>query len=174
MENVEGSAQPRGPRSKALRLLVWIILAGVLVTFLLLFYASSPDPRCASLLALSDSEPTIQLPTNCALITDAPVDDMTKYLEIERKRRGLIFKAWVKCQPSKENQVPGLAFARDPHWIPSYVPLTYQFRRTIVIFPFARPIPEGSPITAEVCLMPRRKYISQIAGQCDGKFSVWK
>jgi hypothetical protein len=27
---------------------------------------------------------------------------------------------------------------------------------------------------AEVCLMPWRKYISQIVGQCDGKFTVWK
>jgi hypothetical protein len=99
---------------------------------------------------------------------------MTSYLENERQQRGLIFKTWIICTSS--SQMPNLApnFEHDQRWLPSYRPLAYQYRRRVVILPYAQPIPKGSPVIAEVCLMPRRKYILQFAGQCNGKFAVWK
>jgi hypothetical protein len=62
----------------------------------------------------------------------------------------------------------------DSHWLPSYVPGTYQFRRTVIIVPYAQPTPQRSPVIAEVCLMPWGKYFSQLAGQCNGKYKVWR
>jgi len=62
----------------------------------------------------------------------------------------------------------------DDHWLPSYVPGTYEFRRTVIIVPYRQPAPQGSPVIAEICLMPWRRYVSQIIGQCDGKYSVWR
>lgn len=58
--------------------------------------------------------------------------------------------------------------------MPSYAPRTYQFRRTVIILPYAQSVPKGSTVVAEVCLMPWRRYVSQIAGQCAGKFAAWK
>jgi hypothetical protein len=101
-------------------------------------------------------------------------DDTVKYLEKERTARGLIFKEWITCRKVGQFQGAGLAFMDDPHWLPSYVPGTYQYRRTVIIGPYAQPIPQGSPVVAAVCLKPWRQYLSQIAGQCDGKFSIWK
>jgi hypothetical protein len=42
----------------------------------------------------------------------------------------------------------------DPRWFPSYVPRTYQFRRTILKSLYAYPVPRGSAVLAEVALMP--------------------
>jgi hypothetical protein len=65
-------------------------------------------------------------------------------------------------------------FVRDSRWLPSYVPQTYEFRRTVIILPYSRVTAGPSSVVAMVCLMPMRKYVSLIAGQCDGKFAVWK
>ena len=95
---------------------------------------------------------------------------MVKYLEKERVGRNLIFKEWIRCEGVPAG---GFAFADDPRWLPSDVPGTYQFRRTVIIVAYARPIPQGSEVVAEVCVMPWRKYLRQIMGECDGKFAVW-
>jgi hypothetical protein len=158
-----------------LRLLGSFLVGGVLILILLIFFPLwPPDPRCAALLALPEEDVVIRLPANCTLSADVPADDMVKYLENERKRRGLVFKKWITCKTSSQTPKAVFDFDHDPRWLPSYVPLTYQFRRIVVILPYARPIPEGSPVVAQVCLMPRRRYISQIAGECNGKFAVWK
>lgn len=34
--------------------------------------------------------------------------------------------------------------------------------------------PQSSPVVAEICLIARQGYVSQLAGQCDGKFSIWR
>lgn len=115
-----------------------------------------------------------QVFSHCFQVTEVPPDNMVKYLENERNRRGLVFKKWITCKTASQTATPSFALEQDPRWLPSYVPGTCQFRRTVVILPHARPVPEGSPVVAEVCLMPRRRYVSEIAGQCDGKFSVWK
>jgi len=96
---------------------------------------------------------------------------MERYLERERFARNLIFKEWIACRGVP---VAGFTFADDPRWLPSYVPGTFQFRRMVIIVPYARPVPQGSEVVAEVCVMPWRKYLRQIVGEYKGKFSVWK
>jgi hypothetical protein len=147
-------------------LVVCVLVVGVLILFPSLF-----DPTCASLLARSEEEVVISLPANCARSRNVASDDIVKYLEQERNGRGLRFHEWITC---REVPAGGFAFMNDPHWLPSYVPGTYQFRRTVMIVSYAQPNPQGSSIVAEVCLMPWWNYIRQIAGKCDGKFSVWK
>jgi hypothetical protein len=61
------------------------------------------------------------------LTTDASADQVVKYLENERKQRGLVFKAWIRCKPSSQTQTTEFAFTHDPRWLPSYVPGAYQF-----------------------------------------------
>lgn len=136
--------------------------------------SARPDSDCAALLALPEDETAIPLPSGCLLTSATPVDEMIQYLEKERKERGLIFKTWIKCDSSDPAKTPVLKFDANPKWLPSYKPLSYQFRRIVVILPFAKPIPQGSAVIAEVALMPKHRYASQIAGQCDGKFAVWK
>jgi hypothetical protein len=161
-------------KAKHLGLLGLLVGAGVLALILFIFFPSLPDPKCAALLARPENDVIIPFPANCIQTTEAPADSMMKYLENERNRRGLIFVKWVICKTPSQTATPGFAFERDPRWLPSYVPGTYQFRRTVIILPYALRSPEGSPVAAEMCLMPRRMYVSQIAGQCDGKFAVWK
>lgn len=167
LDNAE--RRPRGLRS--LYFFFGLVVLFVLVIGVLILFPSLPDPTCASLIVRSEKEVTIPLPANCARVSAADPDTMAKYLEDERNRRGLTFSQWIIC-----NEAPtgGFAFMDDPLWLPSYVPGTYQYRRTVVIVPYAQPIPKGSQVVGEVCLMPWRKYIRQIAGQCNGKFSVWK
>ena len=161
-------------KPKHLGLLGLIVVAGVLALILFIFFPSLPDPKCAPLLMRPESDVAIPLPDNCMLTTDAAADQVVKYLENERKQRGLVFKAWIHCNPSSQTQTTEFAFTHDPRWLPSYVPGAYQFRQTVILYRYAPPIPQASAVVGEVYLMPRRRYVSQIAGQCDGKFSVWK
>jgi len=168
------SGQLRGFGLKRLPILGWLVILGTLIAVLWIFYPLLQDPRCAILLGRSIGEQSIPLPTNCVQTTEVQTDNMTSYLENEREKRGLTFKAWIICKPSNQTPKPGFGFVGDSRWLPSYVPNTYQFRRTVIILPYAQPVPEGSPVAAEVCVVPWRHYVSQIAGQCEGKFSVWK
>jgi len=154
-------------RAKYVWLLSVLLSSGVLV---LVFFAFS-GYLCPTLLLRSIRLEAIPLPQDCQMSPNVQTDDMVRYLENDRLRRRLIFKSWINCK-----QVPPMdfAFLRDPRWLPSYVPGTYQFRRTVILVPYSYPVPKGSPVIAEVCLMGWRKYISQIAGQCGDKFSVWK
>ncbi len=161
-------------KPKHLGLLVLLVVTGVLAFVVFIFFPSLPDPKCAALLANSENGVTIPLPANCLQTAEVPVDSMVRYLENERHQRGLIFKQWITCKTPDHAANLGLALEHDARWLPSYVPRTYQFRRTVVVLPNAVPVPQGSPVVAEVDLMPWRTYFSQIAGQCDGKFSVWK
>jgi hypothetical protein len=156
------------------RLLAWILAGGICVVLALwvFFPLRPPDPRCVALLATSGQSVQVPIPSNCVETDAVPEDAVVRYLENERKQRGLIFKSWIRCKPSSETAASAFDFARDPRWLPSYKPLCYQFRRTIVILPYAQP--QESPVAAEVCLTPKPRYLSQIAGQCDGKFAVWK
>ena len=153
------------------RLLAWVLIGCVLI-FIASFFVPlwPPDPRCATLTLLPEEDAAILLPTNCTQTTEAPVDDVVRYLVKERQQRGLIFKKWIICKPDSAV----INFDHDKRWLATYRPVAYQFRRTLVILPYAQPIPEKSPVVAEVCLMPRRKYLSQIVGQCNGRFAVWK
>lgn len=144
------------------------------VVFSLHLSCSSADQQCAPLLEHPESDVDIPLPVNCKLIGDVPADESTTYLENERKRRGLAFKAWIGCTLSGAEAPREFAFAHDPRWLPSYVPASYQFRQTVVISADLQASAQGSGVVGEVCLMPRTMYVSQVSGQCGGKFAVWK
>jgi hypothetical protein len=175
MENVSSLSQLEHPGPKPRRFFGWLLLSVVLIAIIVVyFYLPSADPRCITLLAHPDGDVAIPLPVNCMLTTDTPADQVVKYLENERKQRGLVFKAWISCKPSNQTQTTEFAFTHDPHWLSSYVPGAYQFRRTVILSRSAPPTAQESAVAGEVCLMPKRRYVSQIAGQCDGKFSVWK
>jgi hypothetical protein len=154
------------PTRRSWRILTLQTLAFVILTLLLLFLRSPSAP----LLTRSEAA-SIPVPANCALTQNVASDEMERYLERERFAGNLIFKEWITCQGAP---VAGFRFADDPRWLPSYVPGTFQFRRTVIIVAAAPPSPEGSRVAAAVCVMPWRQYLRQIAGQYRGKFSVWK
>lgn len=151
--------------------LLGLLVLFVLTLSVLVLFPSLPDPTCASVLARSQKEVSLTLPANCARTANVGSDAVVNYLENERSIYGLTPKEWIRCS---EAPAGGFAFMNDPHWLPSYVPGRYQFRRTVIIVPNAQPVPQGSPVVAEISLVPWGKYIRQIAGQCDEKFSVWK
>ncbi len=167
------SGQPVSSRRSRPYLLPMLVVAAVLILALWIsFPVWPPDPRCALLLASSQADEEITLPATCTLTANVGSDEMVKYLDQEREQRGLVFKRWITCQEHAERTA--FSFEHDPRWLPSYKPRAYQFRRTVVILPYAEPIPKGSPVVAEICLMPRRRFASLIEGQCNGKFAVWK
>jgi hypothetical protein len=127
------------------------------------------DRRCLDLFTTSEQE-TIALPANCEETKSVPTDAIVEYLENRRKERGLVFKKRITCKGTPHE----FDFLRDSRWLASYVPQTYEFRRTVVIFPYAPVTSRPSSVVAMVCLMPTRIYISLIAGQGDGKYAVWK
>jgi len=157
--------QAQRPR-RSWRVLGVQVLAFIIVTLLLLLLRSPSAPLLTKSEAVS-----IPVPANCALTRNVAPDEMEKYLERERFARNLIFKGWITCQGVP---VAGFRFADDPRWLPSDAPGTFQFRRTVVIVPYARPIPQGSDVAAEVCVMPWRQYLRQIVWEYNGKFSLWK
>ena len=163
-----------GQRSRPLLLvlLVIVVLAGLGIWFYP--YPSPPGSGCAGIIKGSNGMAAISLPPGCELRDTVPPDDSACYLESERKRRGLVFEKWIVCDGSSRTSTSGFALERDPHWLPSYVPLTYQFRRTVVVLPYGQVILKGSSVKGAVCLVPEREYISLISGQCNDKFSVWK
>jgi|SRR5581483_5115667 len=130
-----------------------------------------PDSACVSILLRSHESVEVPLPTNCAEKPAMDADETVKYLERERSSRGFTFRGWITCEGAPAGK---FAFLNDPRWLPSYVPGTYQFRRTVLIVPFAQKISRASPVKGEICLMPWPKYLQQIAGQCSWKFSGWK
>jgi hypothetical protein len=167
---------PSDVRPAYLRLFGGLFVTGLLLVIILgnFFSRWSPDPRCADLLAISDQDVAIPLPPNCIETSEATPDPLVKYLDNERERRGLVFKKWIICKLSGAASKPALDFQQDQRWLPSYEPLTYQFRRTVVILPCGQSALGESPVAAQVCSIPKQKYAAQIAGQCDGKFALWK
>jgi len=146
----------------------------MLVATLLVACKSPVDTRCADILAHPENDVVIPLPENCTLATYAPMEQRAKNFEIERMHRGLTLKAWIICNPSSRTQSIQFAYTHDPRWMPSYVPGLYQLRQTVIISPDEIPPPRKPVIAGEVCLMPRERYLSQIYGQCDSKFELWK
>lgn len=109
-------------RPKHLGRLGLVAVTCVLALILFIFFPSLPDPKCIALLAHRESDVIIPLPANCIQTTDVPQDDSVKFLENERKRRGLVFKAWIICKPPNEAEATDFAFIHDPRWLPSYFP----------------------------------------------------
>lgn len=163
--------KPDETRSKHPHRSLWLIAgAAIALLFLSAFFKLwNLDRRCLDLLTTSEQE-TIVLPANCEETSSVPTDAIVEYLENQRKERDLLFKKWITCKSAPHE----FDFLRDSRWMASYVPQTYEFRRTVVIFPYAPVTSKPSSVVAMVCLMPMRRYISLIAGQCDGKYAVWK
>ena len=158
------------------RLLVVVLVTVALAVMIIMLHLSRPslEPGCTDLIKGSDGLTAVSLPPGCELRDNVPPDDRVRYLDSERKWRGLFFEKWIVCDGRSGASTPKLPLERDPHWLPSYVPRTYQFRRTVVVLPYGQAILKASPVRGEICLMPERKYISLISGKCESKFSVWK
>ena len=131
---------PSDVRPAYLRLLGGLFVTGLLLVIIFgnFFSRWSPDPRCADLLAISDQDVAISLPPNCIETSEATPDALVRYLDNKRERRGLVFKKWIICKLSGAASKPALDFQQDQRWWPSYEPLTYQFRRTVVILPYGQ------------------------------------
>jgi hypothetical protein len=120
--------------------------AALIVTLLafaaLMLFPSLPDPTCASVMVRTATKPRITIPANCVASRSVVPDAMVSYLEQERIRRGLLPDGWITCT---ERPAEPFSFTDDPHWLPSYVPGAYQFRRTVIIVPYVPSAPKGSP-----------------------------
>ena len=157
---------------KNLNLLKWSIVAVLILIIICVSVAIHVTPRNVGLLVKSTGSMSIQLPDNCVETATAPSDDgAAKYLENERHRRGLIFSKWIICDSGEHIDS---AFSRDPHWLPTYTALAYQYRRAVVILRPASTAFEGSKVVGQLCLMPWRSYASETASDSDRKFSVWE
>jgi hypothetical protein len=158
-------------RVQRVRLWAWLTLCIICGVWLLGAWIALPglfEPKCLSLLHNFPSLVQPPLPAGCAEVSEASSDDMVKYLEHEREERGLIFEKWIACTLPTDSSKPIFPFEPDSRWLPSYVPGTYQFRRTVVIISYARPVPTASRVVAEVCLVPWTRYVHDIGGKCDG------
>jgi hypothetical protein len=150
-------------------------LLGAIFAIVWIFFPALLDPGCVVLLAHSRADVKISLPPYCVEKADVPGDAATNYFEREHKSRGLVHHSWILCDVPREPATRTISATLGPQWLPSYVPSAFQYRRAVVIFPFAQPLPAGtSRIIGEVCLVSWRRYISQIAGQCNHKFALWK
>jgi hypothetical protein len=174
MENTLDSKRVTS-KKKLLRIIAGLLVLGFATLALFVLFPALPDPTCAALIVCSIRDVAIPLPQNCRLIREVPRDPMVEYLAEDRIRRGLVHKSWVICEPVISGLGFGHNFENDTRWLPSYVPDTYEFRRTVVILPhrYSHPTPR-SDVVAEVTKLPWSRYLSQIAGQCDGKYSVWR
>jgi hypothetical protein len=130
------------------------------------------EPGCSSLLEQRDAP--MFLPTDCTLTRKAPTGDALGRFEAERRKHGLSQQGWIECRSAVGAEEWVRAMEADRRWFPSYVPGTYQWRRTIVVLGGHSLNSVGPQVIAEICVMPRRRYLQQIRGECDGKFAVWK
>jgi hypothetical protein len=150
---------------------------GALCALLLVAFVLCPgllDLRCLALLARSVSDSHIQLPRGCAETNNVEPGAVADDFEAQRKSRGVVFKAWIVCETA--DQATGFkdAFERDSRWLPSYVPGALQYRRTMIILANPGTAFGQSHLAAEICLMPWRRYCSQISGGCSTRFSIWQ
>jgi hypothetical protein len=168
--NFSSKLQRRLPRR---RMLLWFGV-GSLLALAVIVCVSPLDLKCLALLIHSAPDVAIFLPEGCSFVRDVPEDPLVQYLEKEQRSQHLIRKEWITCAPLEPNHTRDFVMLRDSRWLPGYVGQTYQFRRTVVIFPYTRVSPDESRVVAEVCIVPWIRYTREIAGNCDGTFSVWK
>jgi hypothetical protein len=150
--------------------LVWISLAGVIVVLAVILVVPVTGSDCAAL--MEPGEAPLMLPANCTRMKKT--SESANYFESQRKERGLNHDGWIVCSAPSDGGAWERAIQEDHRWLPSYVPGAYQWRRTVLLLPYGPSSRAGSHLVAEICLMPRWKYIRQIYGQCDEKFAVWK
>ncbi len=149
----------------------------LIAALLLIFVAASVfafEYRCVSLLVSSMKNVDVPVPEGCSPSQTVPHDSTVEYLENERRNRGLAFESWITCSPLKQDHVRDFGILRDPRWLPSYQGQAYQFRRVVIIFPYAPSSPATSTVVAEVASVPWFRYISQVRKDCEKKFSAWR
>ena len=159
-------------KPKILGAIGWILLLGAILTIAVFLSTPRVEWACSSLLEQGDTP--MFLPTDCTLTERAPTGDALGRLQAERSKRGLRHQSWIECASPLGAQEWVRAMEADRRWLPSYVPGTYQWRRTIVVLGGRSRNLAGPQFIAEVCVMPRWPYIRQIRAECDGKFAVWK
>jgi hypothetical protein len=175
---LEGADRTAGMHEKPKRrgAIVWVLLLGTILTIAVFLFTLLLTPGlergCRSLLEQRDAP--VFLPTDCTLTERAPSGDALGRLVAERSKRGLSHQSWIACASPVGAQEWVRAMEADRRWLPSYVPGTYQWRRTIVVLGGRSQVSVEPQVIAEVCVMPRWRYIRQIRGECDGKFAVWK
>ena len=122
-------------------------------------------------LGFNDEVP-YDLPQSCAAVAKITTKRNFQALEDERKRRGLEFEATIVCKLPVDLS----RMTKNPDWLPSYVCCTWQYRRHIILtVPQISTQNESSgesEAVAEICLMPRWKYMKQLAADCE-KFKIW-
>jgi hypothetical protein len=101
------------PNRKAFRILLWLVASVILGVVFTVYYYVPADPRCKDILDHPDGGVTVPLPLNCTLSADAPNDQKKAQFENERRRRGLVFKAWVVCGPTSQVQSIEFAYTLD-------------------------------------------------------------
>lgn len=168
----EDRAPENAKRRRAHRRIVWIPLVSVLVAITVILFRLEYAPECAALLA--PGEAPMLLPANCRERARPAADEWKKYFDSERNKRGLKHQAWISCASISDAQAWVKTIDGDGRWLPSYVPGTYQWRRIVILLPYGTRGSAGSDVIAEVCSVPWTRYIRQISGECNGKFSVWK
>jgi hypothetical protein len=173
-KNARDGNPPAAGRLKSRYLLAALLVGAGMAAALLLLYLRLIDFRCVSLLAHSAGEAYISLPAGCIETTNAPSDSVVEYLRNDSSGRGFLLRRWIMCDDAIQASKVRFVFEQDPRWLPSYVPDGYQFRRTVVVFPHSKPVPEASRVAAAVGLVPWRRYVLQVGGQCATKLSVWK
>jgi len=151
-----------------------ILLLGALLAITMFLFMPWPfiERGCSFLLEQRDAP--LFLATDCTLTEKAPIGDALGRFEADRRKRGLGHQNWIACASAVGAQEWLRAMEADRRWLPSYVPGTYQWRRTVVVLAGRFANSAGPQVIAEVCGMPRWPYIQQIRGECDGKFAVWK
>ncbi|MBZ5706922.1 MAG: GGDEF domain-containing protein [Acidobacteriia bacterium] len=153
-----------------------LVLAGVLVTGIVVLFLVAPSWTCAPFLLgdiFDTSELPAPLPANCVPTTEEPSEATLRSLESQREARGLVLRGRVTCKiPSS----PGTrsSRARDQQWLDNiYAGGTLQYHRQVLIAA-SQDAPGGTLFTVELCLMPWWAYIDQSGGHCWDQFVFWK
>jgi len=150
----------------------WIVFAGAILAVTLIVVVFPIERSCVSLLAAG--EPPMMLPKDCTLERIPPSEQRFENLEAERLQRGLKREGWIECAPTANARAWLNSLETDRRWLPSYVPGAYEWRRTVIVVGGGPASATGTQVIGEVCLMPWRRYIQLIRGECGGKFAVWK
>jgi hypothetical protein len=150
----------------------WILTVCLVLGIAAFLLTPFIEQDCTSL--LTQSEAPMMLPPGCKVTVGAHAERGLENFDAERRTRGLEHESWIECASAADGQAWLGGLEANRRWLPSYVPGTYQWRRTVIVVSHASSNFPETHVIAEVCFMPRWRYIQQIRGQCDGKFAVWK
>jgi hypothetical protein len=128
---------------------------------------------CGAIILHSFTLERIPLPRNCSLTQSRPDAEREVLSQLEYWTRDLGHRRWIVCQGQPE--AAPLNPLANGGWMPTYVSGGYQFRRTLIRSAFNRSTPNGGKsLEGAVGLVPWSRYLGQIAGHCNDKFSGWK